>query len=106
MRMLLLFLVFSLIIQNTCPYGMAAKAGFAAKDIHRCPLRKHSQTKTNSNNTAQQTVLQAGQTFVFTVGIAISAMPLSSSEGSGFFPEIDIYKNIFSEPLVKPPHLV
>jgi hypothetical protein len=102
-KMLLLFLVFSLIIQNTCPYKMAAKTGFVAKEIHHCPIKKHSQTKNDADNATQKNVLQAGQIFVFTVGSAINIMQISYSETSGLFPDTSAYKNIFSEPPIKPP---
>ncbi|HAK88350.1 MAG: hypothetical protein A2077_05020 [Nitrospirae bacterium GWC2_46_6] len=85
---------------------MAAKTGFAAKEIHHCPLKKHSQEKADADNTPQKAAFQAGQTFVFTVSSAISAMPLSSQEGSGLLPEMAIYKNNFSEPPVKPPRFI
>jgi len=101
--MLLLLLVFSLIIQNTCPYGMAAKTGFVSKEIHHCPMKKHSQTKNDADNALQKTILQAGQIFVFTVGSAINMRQISYSETSGLFLDTSAYKNIFSEPPIKPP---
>jgi hypothetical protein len=82
---------------------MAAKTGFAAKEIHHCPMKKHSQTKNDADNAPQKTVMQAGQIFVFTVGSAINIMQTSYSETSGLFPDTAAYKNIFSEPPIKPP---
>jgi hypothetical protein len=105
-RMFLLFLAFSLIIQNTCPYGMAAKTGFVAKEIHHCPLKKHSTSKTDADDTAQKAMFQTGQTFVFTVSNAINATPLSSPKVYFSFSEINPYKNIFAEPPAKPPRFV
>lgn len=105
-RLLLLFLAFSLIIQNTCPYGMAAKTGFAAKEIHHCPLKKHSTSKTDADDTAPKAMFQPGQTFVFTVSRAINAAPLSSPKIFYSVSELNIYKNIFSEPPAKPPRFV
>ena len=103
MRMFLLFLALSLIIQNTCPYGLAAKTGFTAKEVHHCPLKKHSPTKADADDSAKIAMFQTGQTFVFTVGCAINAAPMPFPEVAFTSPDMHFYKNIFSNPATKPP---
>jgi len=105
-RLLLFFLAISLVIQNTCPYGLAAKTGFMAKEIHHCPLKKHSPAKADADDSAKKVTFQSGQTFVFTVGNANTTAPLSSKKIAFFFSEINLYKNISTEPPIKPPSFV
>lgn len=40
---LLLLLSLALVLQNTCPYGFAAKTAFVAPHTHDCPLKKDHQ---------------------------------------------------------------
>ncbi|RJQ41680.1 MAG: hypothetical protein C4550_01165 [Nitrospiraceae bacterium] len=106
MKLFLLVLAVSLIIQNTCPYGLAAKTGFTAKEVHHCPLKKYSPSKTDADDSAKKAMFQAGQTFVFTVGSSINAKPMSLPEVSCSIPDMYPYKNIFAEPPLKPPRPV
>jgi len=102
MRLLFLFLAVSLIIQNTCPYGMAGKTGFVSKEMHQCPLKKLSHSEADTDDAAKKTVFQAGQAFVF-IGNALNAIPVSVSEVSISFSAPDLYKNFIAEPPIKPP---
>lgn len=103
-RLLILFLLVSFLVQNTCPYGLAAKTGFAAKEIHHCPMKKHSSKP--DDDSSSKVMRQTGQTFVFTVNRAINAAPFSSPKIFYSVSELNIYKNIFSEPPAKPPRFV
>jgi len=101
--MLLFFLAISLVIQNTCPYGLAAKTGFIAKETHHCHCKKYPSSKPEADDSAKKVISQAGQIFVFIIGGSINPAPPSSPEISCSFQEANFYKNIFSEPAVKPP---
>jgi len=105
-RLLLLFLAFSLLIQNTCPYGFAAKTGFIAKENHHCHCKKYPSSKPEADDSAKKVISQTGQIFVFIVGDSINPAPLSFPEISCSLQEMNLYKNISSEPAVKPPIFV
>jgi hypothetical protein len=98
--MLLFLLSVSLVLQNTCPYGFAAKTAFAASHTHACPLHHSppggtSAVDDNSNKVHPAFVIA----FPF-VKPAIQRFALSSAYVIFSF---DKYINPFKDPLTKPP---
>jgi hypothetical protein len=101
MRILFFLLALSLILQNTCPYGFAAKTAFAAQHSQRCPFHHH---QTNGQGTVDDNSGKAVYpAFVMVtpfvqpsvVHFPLSADYLLFSSGR--------YVNPFKEPLIKPP---
>jgi hypothetical protein len=101
MKMFLFLLSFSLILQNTCPYGFAAKTAFAAPHTHACPFhhcppKKQNAVDDNANKAMYPTFVMA----VPFVQPSIQRFPIST--GYVLFSS-DRYTNPFKEPLIKPP---
>ena len=67
MRGLLILLIgFSIAIQNTCPYGLAAKTGFASPHIHHCRCaKKAAEQSKETDNTSEHFTPKAGPVFLF-----------------------------------------
>jgi hypothetical protein len=93
-------IVFSLSIQNTCPFGQTGKTGFISGKVHHCPLKESAhKNKDQRHNPLQHT----GQTFTFVVPVSPSYLcrpfrrPLLASLDES------PYHNIFKDPPLKPP---
>ena len=104
MRLLLFLLAFSLVLQNTCPYGFAAKTAFAAPHTHDCPLKKdhHSPSKEGDSvdGNSGKVLFPA---FVFSVP-DVQTVILCSQVDVDYTPlSSDNYKDPFKEPSAKPP---
>jgi len=107
MRGLLILLIgFSLAIQNTCPYGLAAKTGFASPRMHQCCCSKKAaeQSKT-AENTSKRIFLATGPSFVFigqkrTFTYLPYVSPVVCTASSENF-----YQSISLNPPEKPPRL-
>jgi hypothetical protein len=101
MRMLLLLLSFSLILQNTCPYGFAAKTAFVAPHTHACPFHHYPPKGQRAVDDNSSKVIYPA--FVMTVPLVQpSIQPIPISTSYILFPS-DKYINPFKEPLIKPP---
>jgi hypothetical protein len=103
-KLLIIFLMVSFIVQNTCPYGLAAKTAFASAHTHDCPLKKsHDGTSEGKDffDHAQGKVLNAA--FVLLAPESYSAMQ-SDIPNADYIKVISInYTNPFKEPPIKPP---
>lgn len=101
MRMLLILLSFSLILQNTCPYGFAAKTAFAAPRTNQCPFHHHSTNGQGTvDNNANKVIFPAFVMVVPSVQPCIQRFPVS---GDYSFSSSYRYTDPFKEPLIKPP---
>lgn len=98
----LALLAFSLLLQNTCPFGSAGKTAFAASVSHRCPFQRHHADR-------QGAVDDNGPNkVVYPAFMMIGSFMKPSSE---HFPIITDYvcfssckyANPFKDPLIKPP---
>jgi hypothetical protein len=64
--LLILLIGFSISIQNTCPYGLAAKTGFASPRSHHCHCaKKAAEQSKKTDNTTEHFSPKAGPVFVF-----------------------------------------
>jgi len=101
MSMLLFLLSFSLILQNTCPYGFAAKTAFAAPHTHACPFHHYpSKGQRAIDDNSNKVIYPAFVMVASFVQPSIQHFPVST-EYSLF--SYDKYTNPFKEPLIKPP---
>jgi hypothetical protein len=107
MRGLLILLIgFSLAIQNTCPYGLAAKTGFASPRSHHCHCAKKTADQSKkTDNTAEHFSPKAGPVFVFIGQERALPCAMQVPQGScSAYPD-GHYKSISLNPLEKPPRL-
>ena len=104
MRMLLFLIAFSLVVQNTCPYGFAAKTGFAAPYTHDCPLKKGHRGPSKDKASVDENM---GKVFCASFVLSIPDVQTFNHRlqaNASFFPiAFDNYKNPFKEPLIRPP---
>jgi hypothetical protein len=101
---IIFLMVFSLSLQNTCPYGMAGKTGFASHHINHCPLKENQSPAKKRSQHSKGSQQHTGQTYTFTASALLSVSePVGEDRllyGSAF-----IYISIPPEPLLKPPRL-
>jgi len=101
MRILLFLLALSLILQNTCPYGFAAKTGFAIQYSHQCPFHRHQTTEQGTVDDNSNKVIYPAFVMVTPfVQPSIEGFPIST--GCSFLSSGG-YTNPFKEPRIKPP---
>jgi len=104
MRALILFLMVSFIVQNTCPYGLAAKTAFATPHTHDCPLKKSHDKSSggqDSFDTTHGKILNAA--FVLLSPATHSVMQPDMTNAYYVKFTSNSYANHFKEPLFKPP---
>lgn len=104
MRILLLLLAFSIVLQNTCPYGFAAKTSFAALQTHECPLKKggHSPAK-DRDSVDGNTDRALYPAFVLSLPELQDIMPCSQMNAAYTPLPPGNYRNPFKDPLARPP---
>jgi hypothetical protein len=102
--LLLFILVISLVLQNTCPYGFAAKTAFVAHHTHDCPLKKshHSPAK-EQNSVDDNPGKLLYPSFIFSIPdtqTVVSRFQMNTEYTVLYF---DNYKDHFREPSTRPP---
>ncbi|MBI5741337.1 MAG: hypothetical protein HZA16_11550 [Nitrospirae bacterium] len=104
MRLLLFLLAVSLVLQNTCPYGYAAKTAFVAPLTHDCPMNKshHSPSKERGSVDDNQ-----GKALypLFVFSVPDSRTVISSFQTHAEYTALSSgnYKDHFREPSIQPP---
>jgi hypothetical protein len=101
--LLVLFIVFSIAIQNTCPFNFAGKTSFASSFVHHCPCANKAAGQKADGNASRPVLLAAGPSFVF-IGqektftdflyVSMSVRPVCSE---------DFYESISLNPPENPP---
>jgi hypothetical protein len=104
MNALIIVLSFAIIIQNTCPFGLTARTGFASAQSHHCHCAKKAaeKSKATADENAKHSILKAGQLFVFMIAKSVS-LQLPVHQSVCLFCADMIYKIVFIDPLEKPP---
>jgi len=104
MRFLIFLVAFAIILQNTCPYGWAGKTAFAASHVSHCPMKDRQRpAKTNDRDDVKKELSNAKQTFVFSVGTSGNTFRLLALISCTISVKTDNVKDVFSEPLLRPP---
>ncbi len=105
-RGLLIFLIgFSLAIQNTCPFGLAAKTGFASPLTHCCCARKAAEETGQADKNSKQAVAEKGPVFVFIAQGKALAVPLPAPQTTGGTCPDNFYRSITLNPPEEPPRI-
>jgi len=100
-RILLFLLALSLILQNTCPYGFAAKTAFAIPHVHWCPFHHHQTKEQGTVDDNSNKVIHPAFVMVApSVRASLERFPLSADY---FLFLSERYINPFKEPPIKPP---
>ena len=104
MRLILFLLVISLVLQNTCPYGFAAKTAFVAHHTHDCPLKKshHSPAK-EQNSVGDNPGKLPYPSFIFSIPDTQTVVSRFQMNAEYTVLYSDKYKDHFREPSIRPP---
>ncbi len=103
---ILIFLIgFSIAIQNTCPFGLAAKTGFASPLTHCCCAKKAAEESGQADKNSKQAVAEKGPVFVFiTQGKALPG-PLPGPQPTVRTCPDNFYRSIALTPPEEPPRI-
>ncbi len=103
---LLIFLIgFSLAIQNTCPFGLAARTGFASPLTHCCCAKKAAEDSGNADKNGKQAVAEKGPVFVFTTQGKALPSPLPGPQTTCSTCPDNFYRSIVLNPPEEPPRI-
>jgi len=104
MRLILFLLVISLVLQNTCPYGYAAKTAFAASHTHDCPMKKSHHSPAKDRDSVDDNPGKAlYPSFVFSVPDKQAVIFRFQTNTEYTALSSVNYKDHFREPSTKPP---
>ncbi len=107
LRLLIGLVAASIIIQNTCPYGWAAKTAFvncgSSNQSAHCPVHEQKQPKQNRQNDVKRGILNVKQAFVIHVVKLDNTYQIVDYESDTHPIDSLILLEIFSEPLFRPP---
>jgi len=104
--LLILLIGFSIAIQNTCPYGLAAKTGFASPRTHHCCCaKKAAEQSKQTDNTSADFSPKAGPVFLFIGQERMLPCPLQVPQQTCSACPDGLYRSIVFNPPEKPPRL-
>ena len=102
--LLILLVALALVIQNTCPYGLAEKTAVAAPFTHDCPLKQHHAKDSEGKSSAD---LQDMQTYLKTFNLlsgSVAYHPLPLKEAETVAAVVNMrYNDGFIDLPIKPP---
>jgi hypothetical protein len=106
-RFIIFLIALGIIIQNTCPYGWAAKTAFLspyASHCPHCPMKEDRQpTKSDAQNDVKKDLPNINHLFVIHIGKLDTAFQmLSPIEHAPTF-KSDGFKDVYLDPLLRPP---
>jgi len=94
----------SLVMQNTCPYGFAAKTAFVAPLAHDCPLNKSHHSPAKERGSVDDNRGKAlYPSFVFSVPDSQTVISRFQTHTEYTALPSDNYKDYFREPSTQPP---
>lgn len=106
--LLILALTATLVIQNTCPQGWAAKTAFGtcgqARQSSHCPMHEQQKSaKHASDESSKKELSNAKQIFVLGITRPENSFQIFAPAISLSPVKPDLFRNISSEPLFRPP---
>ncbi len=104
-RFLVLLICFSIAIQNTCPFGLAAKTGFASPLTHCCCAKKAAEESGQTDKNSKQAVAEKGPVFVFIAQGKALPGPLPAPQTTGSACPDNLYRSITLNPPDEPPRI-
>jgi hypothetical protein len=94
-------------MQNTCPYGWAAKTVFVSSYTSQClhcPMKEDRQpTKSDTRNDVKKDLPNTNHLFVIYFGRPDSAYQILSPIRHAPTVESDDFKDVYLDPLLRPP---
>jgi hypothetical protein len=106
-QLLVAAIVLTVVVQNTCPYGLAAKTSFATcgatKQSSPCPMHKQRQSKQNGQDDAKRGISNAKQHFVLHMANPDNTYQRLDRSPDALSVDSLSFAEIFSDPLLRPP---
>lgn len=105
-RFLVFLIGLSLAIQNTCPYGWAAKTAFISPDksqCSHCPLKSKEGTKPDAGNDFKKDISSLNDIFVLDLGGHEPLLKFFSPLRRTIATNNHRAYSVFLEPLLRPP---
>jgi hypothetical protein len=102
-RVLILVLAVAIGIQNTCPHGWAAKTAFLSCHKSHCPMKEHRPPKTENQTDAKKAISNVKQTFVLNIVRPDNSVQILAQTTQAIPTDSPDLKEIFSDPLFRPP---
>jgi hypothetical protein len=103
-RLLLFVLFLSLVLQNTCPYGFAAKTAFVATQTHDSPQSKNHHSPDKDRDSADNTLgRMLHPAFVLSLPDNQTIVLCSQMKAEYTTLSPENYKDFIKEPFTKPP---
>ena len=103
-RLLIAALVIAIGLQNTCPHGWAAKSAFISSHIfHCCPLNEHKHSDRERRDDSGKELSHFNPVFIFHVSKTVTVVRNTASVCFDVPFVFDTIREVFSDPLLKPP---
>jgi hypothetical protein len=106
-RVVIFLIAFAIVIQNTCPYGWAAKTAFVSPYTSHCPhcpkKEDHQPAKSDSRNDVKKDVSSINHLFMIHIGKLDTAFQLLSPTEHAPSIKSDDFMDVYLEPLLRPP---
>jgi hypothetical protein len=94
-------------MQNTCPYGWAAKTSFVssyASHCPHCPMKEgHQSTESDTRNDVKKDLPNTHHLFVIYIGRLDSAYQILAPIKHAPTVQSDDFKDVYLDPLLRPP---
>ena len=106
-RFVIFLISFAIIIQNTCPYGWAAKTAFLSpytSHCSHCPVKEdHQPAKSDTRNDVKKDLSNINHLFVIHIGKFDSSFQILFPIDHAPAIKSDNFKDIYLDPLLRPP---
>jgi len=108
MRHLIALIILTIVVQNTCPYGYAAKTAITAPAVHHCPLmdRDHTDNDHADNDAGKKMTKDPRdihQLFVIAAAPALKIIGAFDTITEPGAPGRAVFEDIFADPPLRPP---
>jgi hypothetical protein len=106
-KVLIFLIAFAIIIQNTCPYGWAAKTAFFSpysSHYAHCPMKEDRQpAKSETRHNVKKDLSNINPLFVTDIGKPDDACQILSPIDHAPYAKSDHLKDVYLEPPLRPP---
>lgn len=102
-RYIIALIILTIVVQNTCPYGYAAKTAIAASLEHHCPLKDSASPEDGGKNSVTKNPRDINQPFVIAAAPAADTGRVFDTVMEPGIIRPAGFKDIFADPPLRPP---
>ena len=95
--------ILAIIVQNTCPFGLASKTAFASPYSNHCPLKGHDHEESGRHDGIDKDPSHANSYYVLHVAETDSALHGPTLNKGMIPPGLNTYKDACPDPPLRPP---